>query len=192
MRFIFFLVLLCGANFSFAQIITQINFLQPVAKENSDTIYFSPTKNLVWSNFKGIPLERGMAIAETSSGFGFNAGIKTINGRGTLTVNVFCYFNKSTSWVKPDKKSNYALQHEQNHFTISYIATSYFFQQLKKATFTTTNYNRLLNEIYTNSMQKLQQMQNQYDTETRNGINQTKQKIWNVKINDELKLLTKG
>jgi hypothetical protein len=175
-----------------AQIKTQVNFLQPPNKPLSDTIYYYPTQLLVWQDFKGAPQQKGMAIAETSSGFGFNAGIKTVNGKGTLTINVFCYFSKSASWVKPDKKSDYALQHEQNHFAISYIATNYFFQQLKKAKFTTANYNNLLNEIYTSSMQKLQQMQNEYDGETRNGINQAKQKIWNTKISEQLKLLSKG
>jgi hypothetical protein len=191
MRFAFFLVLLCGANFSFAQITTQINFLQPVAKENSDTIYFNSTKNLVWSNFKGATLERGMVIAETSSGFGFNAGLKTKNGRGALVVNVFCYFDKTKSWVKPGKESDYALRHEQNHFNVSYIATNNFIKRLRAAKFTTQNYNQLLNEIYTQSMNDLQIMQNDYDGQTQNGIIKAKQVIWNKKIEDEVKEFTK-
>lgn len=192
MKPFFVFILICNWLLVNAQLKTQVNFLQPQNNFLSDTIYFLPSQPLAWDDFKGATQQKGMAIAETSSGFGFNAGMKTINGRGTLTVNVFCYFNKLTSWVKPDKKSNYALQHEQNHFAISYIATNYFFRQLKKAKFTTANYNSLLNEIYTNSMQKLRQMQNEYDTKTRNGIDQTQQKIWNTKINEQLLLLAKG
>lgn len=191
MKSIFFFLLISFASIAKGQLKSKVNFLQPPNKANSDTIYFSASQPLVWNDFKGAVQQKGMAIAETSSGFGFNASIKTINGKGTLTVNVFCYFNKSTSWVKPDKKSDYALRHEQNHFTISYIATNYFFRQLTKAKFTTLNYNSLLNEIYANSMQKLQEMQNQYDSETRNGINKEQQAKWNKKISSELKALIK-
>jgi hypothetical protein len=186
---IFIALLLLFSTAVKPQFKTQINFLQPANNPVSDTIYFKASQPLVWNDFKGTPQQKGMAIAETTSGFGFGAGYKMINNKATLTVNIFCYFNKSTSWVMPDKLSDYALQHEQNHFTISYIATNYFYQQLKKAKFTTTNYNSLLNEIYNSSMQKLRQMQNQYDGETRNGINKEQQKKWNATISKQLSSL---
>jgi hypothetical protein len=191
MRLFSLLFCLCIVNATQAQIVAQINFLQPVTSENSDTIYFNPAKNLVWDNFKGTPLQKGMAIAETSSGLGFTAGLKTKNGRGTLTVNIFCYFDKTKSWVKPGKESNYALQHEQNHFNISYIATNNFVRRLKAAKFTTQNYNQLLTEIYTQSLNDLQKMQNDYDGQTQNGIIKAQQLIWNKKIEDEVKVLAK-
>ncbi len=190
MRFILFLFLVFTVTISNAQIVSKVNFLQPTANENSDTIYFNPAKNLVWVNFRGTPLQKGMAIAETSSGFGFNAGLKTKNGRGTLTINVFCYFDKVKSWVKPGKESDYALQHEQNHFNVSYIATNNFVQRLKAAKFTTQNYNQLLNDIYTQSMNELQTMQNDYDGQTQNGIIKAKQLIWNKKIEGQVKSLS--
>lgn len=190
MRFILFLFFVFSSTISNAQLAVQINFLQPTASPNSDTIYFNPTKKLVWENFKGLPLQKGMAIAETSSGFGFTAGLKTKNGKGTLIVNVFCYFDKSKSWVKPGKESDYALQHEQNHFNVSYIATSNFVKKLRQVKFTTQNYNTLLNQIYTQSMNELQTMQNEYDGQTQNGILKAQQAIWNKKIEGEVKLLS--
>jgi hypothetical protein len=190
MRFILFLFLVFSATISNAQLAVQINFLQPTANPNSDTIYFTPTKKLVWENFKGAPLQKGRAIAETSSGFGFNAGLKTRNGKGSLSINVICYFDKSRSWVKPGKESMYALQHEQNHFNVSYIATSNFVKKLRQVKFTTQNYNTLLNQIYTQSMNELQTMQNEYDGQTQNGIIQAQQAIWNKKIEGEVKLLS--
>ncbi|MBP6432409.1 MAG: hypothetical protein KA319_11645 [Ferruginibacter sp.] len=192
MKSILFFLLTISTFIANGQLKTQINFLQPPNKVNNDTIYFAASQPLVWNDFKGAEQQKGMAIAETSSGFGFNAGFKMINNKGTLTVNIFCYFDKLQSWVKADKKSNYALQHEQNHFTISYIATNYFYQQLKKAKFTRYNYNDLLNEIYNASMEKLQQMQNQYDAETRNGIIVSKQKVWDTKIKNQLIAAAKG
>jgi hypothetical protein len=189
MKYVFFLLIIVASLVSNAQIKTQINFVQPANSPTKDTIYFTNAQPLVWKDFKGLPQQKGMAIAETASGFGFNAGFKMINNKGTLKVNIFCYFDKTKSWVKPGSQSNYALQHEQNHFTISYIATNYFYQQLKIATFTRSNYNQLLNEIYNASIQKLREMQNQYDSETRNGINKEQQAKWNKKINEQLNLL---
>lgn len=191
MKYIFFLLVMLANIGINAQIKTLINFVQPTNSSSIDTIYFAHTQPLVWKDFKGLPQQKGMAIAETASGFGFSAGFKMINNKGSLNINVFCYFDKSKSWVKSGSQSDYALQHEQNHFTISYIATHYFYQQLKKAKFTRFNYNQLLNQIYTNSMQKLQQMQNQYDSETRNGINKEQQAKWNTKINSQLSLIAK-
>ena len=80
------------------------------------------------------------------------------------------YFDKLKSWVKPGKESDYALRHEQNHFNVSYIATNKFVKTLKAAKFTTQNYNQLLNELYKQSMNDLQTMQNDYDGQTQNGI----------------------
>jgi hypothetical protein len=155
----------------------------------SDTIYYSPAQKLTWSDFKGKPEPGSDATAITSSGFGYMAGVKYKNGQANISITVYCYFSKQSSWVIKGKESDYALNHEQHHFDVTYIVAHSFFKKLKEAVFTWSNYNQLLDAIYRSSMKELETMQNKYDGETRNGRLPNIQTKWNAKIDEQLKAL---
>ena len=125
----------------------------------------------------------------TTSGFGFGAGLNTLNGKGTLTINVFCYFLKSKSWYKEKHRNEYVLNHEQHHFDIAYLGTCYFVKKLKFAKFTTKNYATLLQNLYTEAYNYMSDLQDNYDDETDNGRAKAKQSDWNKIINDQLGVL---
>lgn len=182
MKYILTAAFILSSHFLYSQLQVSVNWAKPRAMENSDTIYYSTANKLEWGDFKGRPDNNSIALAITSSGFGFSAGIQTRNGKGTLNINVYCYFNKNKSWVKQDKASDYALNHEQHHFDVSYIATVRFFERLKTAKFTFANYNDLLNNIYQESTNELENLQNDYDGQTKNGRLEHVQKQWNGKI----------
>ncbi len=189
MRYFFsFFIILLSAHAS-AQVKVLINFLQTKTPASSDTIYFNPSRKLVWNDFKGTPEPNHIALAITSSGLGYSAAMKSTNGAGTITINVFCYFDKEKSWVKVGKQSDYALTHEQHHFDVSYLATNLFVTKLKAAKFTLSNYALLLQKIYTEALQNLESMQNAYDGETKNGQLKNIQAVWNKKIDDSLKAI---
>lgn len=156
---------------------------------NGDTIYYTPTQKLTWKDFKGKPEQGSEAAAITSSGFGYLAGVKYKNGKTDISITVYCYFSKPNSWVIKGKESDYALNHEQHHFDVTYIVANAFMQKLKAAKFTWNNYNQLLDEIYRSGMKQLEAMQNEYDGETRNGRLQNIQAKWNEKINAQLSAL---
>lgn len=156
---------------------------------NGDTIYYRNTQKLVWKDFKGTPEKGSDATAITSSGFGYTAGAKYKDGKTDIAITVYCYFSKQNSWVLKGKETDYALNHEQHHFDVTYIVANAFFQKLKTAKFTWQNYNQLLDKIYTESMNELEKMQNTYDSETRNGRLTDVQSRWNKKIDDQVKLL---
>jgi len=173
----------------FAQTTVKIQWVQHVPAASSDTIFYSPNRKLSWPDFKGIADAKSEAIAITASGFGFISGVKYKNGKVNIDISVYCYFGKSSSWVKAGRESAYALNHEQHHFDITYIATSLFMQKLKAASFTWENYNDVLNRIYSESSKQLEKMQNDYDGQTKNGQLETVQASWNKKVEKQLATL---
>jgi hypothetical protein len=104
---------------------------------------------------------------------------------------VYCYFSRLNSWVKKGGESDYALNHEQHHFDVTYITAFLFFQKLKAAKFTRINYNTLLEKLYSESSRDLEKMQNDYDGQTRNGRLKNIQSNWNGTIEKQLDLLSK-
>ena len=169
---------------SYAQLTAVVKWAETSSQPKDETIYYSSEKKLGWQNFLGAPQDRGMVAAETVSGFGYNAAIKALNGEGEIIINVYCFFNKKTSWVKPVHTTSYILNHEQHHFDISYIASKIFIQKLQAAAFTIENYNVLLSLIYNESMGIMRKMQQNYDTQTRNGLLTDQQEKWNTKIDE--------
>lgn len=180
MKYILTAALLISSFFSYSQLQTNVRWAQSRSQETKDTIYYNPADKLEWQDFKGNADNKSRALAITSSGFGFSAGIQYRNGKGTLSINVYCYFSKYNSWVK--EESDYALNHEQHHFDVSYIATCRFFEKLKTAKFTLANYNDMLSNIYNESTADLERLQNEYDGQTKNGQLKNIQAEWNRKI----------
>lgn len=149
---------------------------------SGDTIYYKDFPKLAWDNFNGKPPATGNEAALTSSGFGFGAGMKYKEGKGTLNITVYCFFMKNKSWVKPNRKTDYILNHEQHHFDISYLAMAKFINALQQINFTMANYSAKLNEAYDESYDYMTSMQDEYDTQTKNGQLKDKQAEWVTKI----------
>ena len=72
--------------------------------------------------------------------------------------------------MKDKGKNEYILAHEQHHFDISYISTLMFIKKLQKTKFTDENYSSDLQSIYNKAIEDMEELQNKYDTETKNGI----------------------
>ncbi len=173
----------------FSQISVTVKWAQNKPATKSDTIYYNADKKLDWSNFKGKTDPQSDATAITSSGFGYEAGVHYKNEKTTITIAVYCYFSKLNSWVRAGGQSDYALNHEQHHFDVTYIVTNLFIQKLKDAKFTRNNYDALIDKIYMESCKELELMQNEYDGQTRNGRLKSIQADWNEKIEKKLALV---
>jgi hypothetical protein len=182
MKFISTAFLLFNCFTIFSQLAVNITWQPVKAAAMSDTIYYDLKEKLVWENFKVNKEDGTDAAALTSSGFGFGAGLYTRNNKGSLNINVFCYFLKPLSWYKAKSRNAYVLNHEQHHFDIAYIGANCFLSKLKAAKVTLENYNTILQNLYTEAYTYMKDLQNQYDTETRNGRLTDKQQEWNNKI----------
>lgn len=190
MQYFFSILLFFNAAVCSAQTTVSVKWSVHKPPANSDTIYYTASQKLTWKDFKGKPETGSDATAITSSGFGYTAGAKYKNGKADISIIVYCYFGKQSSWVIKGKESDYALNHEQHHFDVTYIVANEFVRKLNAAQFTWSNYNQLLDEIYHASMKRLETMQNEYDGETRNGRLQQVQAKWNAKIEEQLKALS--
>jgi len=189
MKKIFLLIFITSAYNSFAQVEVNVSWAKNIPAKNSDTIYYDPFQKLVWFNFKGKSGSPADAIAVTSSGFGYVATMQYRNGKTTINIEVCCYFSEHGSWVRKGRESEYALNHEQHHFDITYLAAGLFSKEIRTVRFTRNNYGDLIDKIYKSYCRKMEQMQNDYDGQTRNGQLNDVQEKWNDKIIHLLKAL---
>ena len=188
MKYLFLLSFLCTTYTTvLAQPVTvNIEYTVNIPNPNGTLIFYNPGDMLNIAAFAGEADINSSAVAITSSGFAFKAGFKNAGGKATLNIKVYCSFNKQMSWMKPNGKNEYILQHEQQHFNISYLGAIDFMQQLKTVTFTTDNYNKLIQTLYNQSSKFMEDLQQAYDGETHNGIIKERQQHWNEKINKRL------
>lgn len=176
-------------NSTFAQFTTTIQWQYAKPGNNGDTIYYSPERKLSWADFKGKPNAASPAAAITESGFGYRMSMNSVNSKTELVITVFCYFNKRKSWVKKNMDSEYALLHEQHHYDITYINACLFIKKLQEAQFNKGNFNQVVDKIHDECFEALENMQNEYDSQTLNGRIDRQQKIWNKKIDQQLAAL---
>lgn len=160
---------------------TNITWLTNIP-DAANNILYSPKQKLTIENFQGTPGNSTDAVAITSSGFMFTAGFRSKGDKATLSLGVYCSFNKKESWMNEKGKNAYILEHEQHHFDISYLNTLMFIKKLQQTKFNRDNYMEQLKAVYNEVVEKMEAMQNKYDGETSNGINKEKQAEWNRKI----------
>ncbi len=185
-KVLFILSFIILGNTSIGQTTITIKWRSAADAFSGDSIFYRKDKKLKWTDFKGVPDKKSFAAAVTESGFGYRLFMRNTNGKTNIIVTVECYFNKSKSWVKPDMKLDYALNHEQNHFDITYINTCLFLKKIRESNFTKENVASLLEMIHDESMAALEKMQNDYDGETKNGRIKALQEFWDKKIIDLL------
>lgn len=191
MKSLFFSTLLFFTLGAHAQVTTNIFWTEQSSMPASEVIYYNPSQNLQWPDFRGKPTPTGIVAAITMSGFGYTASMKRNGNKGEINIGIYCYFSKDKSWVKTDKKTAYILNHEQHHFDISYIAACMFANKLKNTAITSSNVNTVLPKIYKECCDLMNKMQDDYDGETKNGQLKDQQEKWNTTLNSRLLAFTR-
>ena len=183
--FFFFIFLLSAVSVK-AQVIVNVQWQNRAASSDGDTIYYDNNRKLAWPDFKGKPDTKSFAAAITQSGFGYQLTMRSLNSRTIINITVYCYFDKTKSWVKKGANNDYALLHEQHHYDITFINTCLFIKKLSEAKFTKSNCGTLSAKIHDECFIALDKMQNDYDGETSNGRKPLIQAAWNKKIDQQL------
>lgn len=158
-------------------------------KPSSDTIFYNINQKLQWTDFQGKPGTQHFIGAITASGFAFRSSMNYSNDVLNIRINISPFFSKKDSWKKSEINSSYHLEHEQHHFDISRLGAEEFLKEIQKTTFTMQNYQQLLNKIFSRVYDANIELQQQYDRETKNSIDITKQMEWNKIINDKIESL---
>lgn len=175
----------------FAQLATKVKWTEQTSMAASDVIYYNADTKLVWDDFKGKPVDGGRVAAITMSGFGYSASMHSSGNKGQLDIQVYCFFNKNKSWVRPGRNTAYILKHEQHHFDVSYIAANIFIDKIQSATITSSNYNVILTRIYNECTDIMNKMQDDYDNQTKNGQEKDVQAKWDQFIDNKIAIITK-
>lgn len=156
---------------------------------DNETMTWSQTQPLTWSDFKAKPNPNSHAVALTSSGITFGYSLKTSRGRiVSYTVTVECLFYPNKSWYKKGKANAYILSHEQLHFDITELYVRIFRSELAKLK-VNQNIKAQLKSLHKSVNDALDKTQKQYDAETNHSINSEAQKQWEAFIKKELNKL---
>ena len=144
---------------------------------NSNELDWSSNRRLTWEDFKASPDPHSTNAALTSANIKFEYGY----GAKGFTYHIRCLFNKKQSWGRV--QTDYILSHEQGHFDIAEISARKLNKLLKEyKPGKPSDISRDISHIYENAMQELDNMQENYDSETQFSINKPKQQEWLEKI----------
>lgn len=197
---------------------SKVAYAQNISPSPSPTptiIVWSKDRKLTWDDFQG-PVPSPAPALDAESSVGVHSSWKTSHkcqnaggGKRKCTVTITevsaqAEFDQSQSWVKPDKKSDDLLHHEQGHFDISEIFAKKKQEQMNKfvgqsETATADTDEKAIEEAEKKIEKKLMKicdainkeedaMQKAYDTQTKHGTDADQQKKWDEKIQ---KLLNK-
>jgi hypothetical protein len=155
-------------------------------KAEGDTIYYSPKRPLTWNDFQSKISPNGPFSASVMPNFGYNLSEEVKNGVIKVRMDIKTFVAKSDCWVGGTRNA-YALNHEQRHFDIARITTIAYQKKILSAGLTPDTYEAYVSMQYLDSYRDMNAMQKAYDKETRHGIDEQSQFIWDRKIDALLK-----
>ncbi|MBL7733039.1 MAG: DUF922 domain-containing protein [Chitinophagaceae bacterium] len=164
--FVFLIALLPAATFS-----------QPLEE---DELEWSASRRLTWADYKASPDPDSDAAASTTTYLSIEYKISSTSFGFTIKSR----FSKNKSWGR--HKNDYILSHEQGHFDIAEIFARMLNKEMSEYKFNSRTYQKDLKKIYDKVTDEKEEMQEEYDRETRHSINKTKQAEWLKKISDKL------
>lgn len=160
------------------------DYLNPA---ETDSVFYSPDRPLTWQDFKAKPSAISRYSASVFPSFGYEGSSETVNGVLHVKLTLKVYMLKSSSWLKEVARNNYSLNHEQRHFDIVKIVAERFKQRLPADSLTIDDYNSIIQYQYLEAFREMNRLQEQYDGETRHGIDQAAQERWNRRIDADLR-----
>ncbi len=162
----------------------------PVAQHDTaeaDSIQWNPGRKLTWDDFKGNAMDGDPSDALTNTSNQTQFQSFGVGKRFEIESEITCYFIKSRSWVKPARKVDYLLNHEQRHFDLAEVGAREFRKKIKQTHFTAENFRDVIKRITLEINEKYHSLQEQYDNETSHSRIEEKQLEWNNKIDGMLK-----
>lgn len=131
-------------------------------------------RKLSWSDFKGKPDSRYVALSMVTISFETNI----VDDK--FVFEVYSQFIPTRSFTTTTKER--ILKHEQLHFDITELMVRRLQGLLKNVSTC-----KEANNLYEQTIKEWQQIQVQYDQETNNSINQEQQAKWEAQVQIQLK-----
>ncbi len=169
----------------------KVTFTDYKSTAEDDTVFYTLKRPLVWADFKGYPTKPSKYAAAVMPGFAYEGRSEVSEGIVHLNLLMKVFVLQSSSWVKADARNPYSLNHEQRHFEIAKLVAERFKQKIKPDSLTISDYNSIIQYKYIESFREMNHLQEQYDAETRHGLDELAQERWNRRLDAELKTLLK-
>lgn len=189
---IFFTILLFSSTFfseSFNKSESSVT-VNKIQTELPDTIYWRSDIKIHWVDFRGEAEKESSFLAYTSTLISLKYSIQIKGDKVIPEFNVSCAFNCNKSWARkdePDFLNETLLEHEQLHFDIAELTARKLRKALNNQKFTKENYEYKIEAIRSSILKNGGLMQDHYDNESGHGTQVKEQKMWQKKIEQELK-----
>ncbi|HEX8358217.1 MAG TPA: DUF922 domain-containing protein [Segetibacter sp.] len=157
-------------------------FIISDTKAQQHFVAWKETNPLRWEDFSGKANDTSHFEAESFAEVVYSY---RFNNLYDFDFDVKAIFNRNTSWIKKDYKSEALLKHEQVHFDIAEL----FARKLKLAFYNhvySGNFQAEILQIFNTVKSEYHQVQQQYDDNTNHSLVTAKQKEWETRIKDEL------
>ena len=165
----------------------ELRFSEVKSALESDTVFYSATRKLAWTDFASEPDRKSPFAAEIFPFFSFEQSSRVVDGTIHVSIVPKVYMVKSFSWVKDNARTHITLNHEQRHFDIVKIAAERFRQKISKEVLTVDNYQGILSVEYLQALREMNALQKEYDGETGHGTDMIIQQRWNSRIDSQLR-----
>lgn len=160
-------------------------FVLMTSAQGVDSIV-SYRKNIDWNLFQGIQNTDSLGAQISTKIHLEVAKVSIWNGR--VTFKAFAIMNTQRSWVRPDYKTEYTLQHEQTHFNITELFARRFMAELNGMKLRDQRSPKV-QSAFDKWKKEMEDTQNRYDADTK-GLNTEKQQAeWNERIAKELEMV---
>ncbi|KAA2245026.1 hypothetical protein F0L74_03440 [Chitinophaga agrisoli] len=151
----------------------------------ADTLFY-PARKLRWTDFRGTPSLRGPSAAVAFTSFAYEGRSRLQRDTLQITLTLQVFFIRSASWARAGIMDSYALGHEQLHFDITYLVAQRFKQRIRSLALTRDDYDSMIQYEYLEAFREMNRLQEEYDGETRNGVNAAAQQEWMTRVSREL------
>lgn len=165
----------------------KVTFTDYTAPADQDTVFYDPKRPLNWNDFQAEINRSSRYAATVFPSFAYEGETEVKKGIIHLNLNMKVYVLKSSSWVKENAQNPYGLNHEQRHFDIVKLVSERFKQKIKPEDLSLQDYNSNIQYLFIESYREMNQLQDQYDSETRHGLDKVAQERWNQRLEKELK-----
>jgi hypothetical protein len=171
--------------------------IQPNYTDNtpeSDTV-FHAERAIQWTDFaekKSAPNTlkpfNSRFVATIYTTFLYEAPTHIRNGYIEIDLRIKVFMQKSMSWLLPEAKNAYALNHEQLHFDITRLVSERYKSHILGQSLSVEDYDSQLQLAYIDFFREMNKFQDQYDAETEHGLNKAAQAEWQERIKKQLKI----
>ena len=141
-------------------------------------------RRLTIHDFQGTPHPQNGSISATHCSIDFHYHVRGEKNHYQLTFDIKLIMDKDQSWM--DKRRvlsqellSEVLNHEQGHYTISYMEQQELLRETARTRFT-ANYQAEANALFDRIHAKYELLNNNYDEDTQHMCNRTQQHSWDV------------